>query len=122
MGLGISDAVTLSGRLVELAKTTMTLDLQEQIAQLREAVLNAKEEILSLREERGELHRAAALREQVKFDGSLYWRDTPERGKDGPFCQRCYDVESRLVRLQHYPQGFGFPWQCLHCSKGYQQK
>lgn len=37
MALGITDAVSLSGRVLELVKQGVTLDLQERIIELREA-------------------------------------------------------------------------------------
>lgn len=46
---GISDAVDLTGRLAKLAKTTMTLETQEQIVELPAAMLDAQGEILALR-------------------------------------------------------------------------
>ncbi len=68
MALGISDAVSLSGRILERVKQSVTLDLQERIIELREAVLNAKDEILNLRKELADLKRATAERDQLRFD------------------------------------------------------
>lgn len=98
MALGISDAVSLSGRVLELVKAGATLELQERIVELREAVLNAKDEILSLREELSTLKCAATEREQLEFDGIVYWRELPDGENEGPFCQRCYDADSKLMR------------------------
>jgi hypothetical protein len=49
--LGISDAVDLAGRISELVKAGVTLELKERVTELREAVINAKDETLQLREE-----------------------------------------------------------------------
>ena len=119
MALGISEAVSLSGRVVELVKAGATIELQERITELREAVLNAKEEILSLRAELGELKRAAEEREQVTFDGVAYWQQVPGSEKQGPFCHRCYDADSKLVRLQHFPASLSWKWSCVVCNKSY---
>lgn len=119
MTLGISDAVSISGRLVELVKAGATLELREEIMRLREAVLNAREEVLNLRGELGELKRTAAEREHLTFDGSLYWRERSQ-GKEGPFCQRCFDVDAKVVRLQPNLPGFPLKWVCTACSAGFQ--
>lgn len=119
---GISDAITISGRLVDLVKAGATIEAQEQIAELRLALADAKIELSNLREEVSELKRAAALHEQLEWDGALYWRKLPDGYKEGPFCQRCYDYESKLVRLQAMPRGMGAEWHCTGCSKGYGQQ
>jgi hypothetical protein len=97
----------------------MTIELQERIMELREAALNAREEILALRGDLSDLKRAATDREQMTFDGSLYWRER-SNGKEGPFCQRCLDVESRAVRLQPNLPGFPHRWVCVACGASYQ--
>lgn len=116
MALGISEAVSLSGRVVELVKAGATLELQEKIMELREAVLNAKEEVLSLRQELSDLKRAAAQREQLVFDGMLYWQEEPGRKKEGPFCPRCRDSDSKLVRLHGLAPGANYDRTCLVCN------
>jgi hypothetical protein len=121
MALGITDAVSLSGRVLELVKQGVTLDLQERIMELREAVLNAQEEVLRLRAELSELRRTANDREQLTFDGSLYWRERSD-GKEGPFCQRCFDVDAKLVRLQNIAGSTFGDWECAACDKSYCQQ
>lgn len=116
---GISDAVTLSGRLVELAKKGMTIEQQERIMELRAAVLNAQEENLQLRAELSDLKRVAAEREQMEFDGAIYWRTLPGGQKEGPFCQRCYDADAKLVRLQSIAGSYFGDWECAECDKIY---
>jgi len=116
MALGISDAVSLSGRVVELVKAGATIELQEKIMELREAVLNAKEEILGLRTELGELKRAAAEREQLIFDGMIYWHEERGGKKEGPFCPRCRDSDSKLIRLHGLGPGANYDWNCLACN------
>lgn len=116
MALGISDAVSLSGRVLELVKAGATLELQERIVELREAVLNAKDEILSLREELSTLKRAATEREQLEFNGIVYWRELPDGENEGPFCQRCYDADSKLMRLHKCGADIAYEWACTGCK------
>jgi hypothetical protein len=119
MALGITDAVSISGRLVELAKTTMTLELREQILELRAAVLNAQEETLSLREQLGELKCAAQDRKELTFDGYAYWRTLADGKREGPFCQRCFDSDSKAIYLQKTLPGMPLKWSCTACSAAY---
>jgi hypothetical protein len=118
MVLGISEAVELSGRIVELVKKGATMELQERIMELREAVLNSKEELLRLRDENGELKRQAAKRNDLVFERGVYWQEHEGGDREGPFCQRCQDVDSKLVRLQEAAQDSGWHYWCRGCNGG----
>ena len=39
--------------------------------------------------------------------------------KEGPFCQKCYDTDSKLIRLQERDQG---SWCCHTCTGYYTDK
>lgn len=119
---GISEAITISGRLVDLVKTGATIEAQEQIAELRLALSDAKIELSDLREEVSELKRAATLRAQMDWDGTLYWRKLADGQSEGPFCQRCLEADSKPVHLQTLPEGFGTRWICTVCNKTYGQQ
>jgi hypothetical protein len=119
MALGISEAVSLSGRVLDLVKQGTTIDLQERIMELREAVLNVREELLTLREENGALKRAASEREQLTFDGAVYWHEDDEGVQQGPFCQKCHDADGKTVRLQKCQPEFHFTWTCNVCHMHY---
>lgn len=120
MALGISEAVDLSGRIIELVKKGATIELQERIIELREAVLNAREELLSLRQENAELKRSTAERQHFTFDSEVYWRERDGK-RDGPFCPTCYDSTAKTIRLQPLGPGFGFKWTCNVCNGAYVQ-
>lgn len=85
--------------IVELMKKGATVEAQEQIMALREAALEIQEENLLLKD------RVCSLEEQLKqkakltFDRQVYWLVDGDN-KDGPYCQRCYDAEHILMRLQ----------------------
>ena len=119
MALGISEAVSLSGRVLELVKQGATMDLQERIMDLREAVLNVREELLTLREENSALKRAAVEREQLIFDGSVYWQEDEEDVQHGPFCQKCHDADGKTVRLQKCQPSYNYEWNCSVCHMSF---
>ena len=107
----------------ELAKKGATLELQEQLVKIREEALSLQEENLALRGKIKELKEAQEIKESVNFDGKVYWKSLPDGKKEGPYCQRCFDVETRLVRLQSdsYNSNHGRVsyWRCKACDKSY---
>ena len=86
---------------------------------LREAVLNVREELLTLREENSALKRAAAERDQLTFDGAVYWHEDSEGVERGPFCQKCHDADGKTVRLQKCQPGYSHTWICNVCHMSY---
>lgn len=94
MAIGISEAVALTSRLVELAKKGATIELREKVMELREAVLNVPEEMLTLREENLQLKRAAIAEHSLIYDkDGLYYRKT-ESGREGHFAN---DAMTRMA-------------------------
>jgi len=96
--------------IVELIKKGSTLEAQEKIMELREASLELQEENLNLREENKSLKEKIQLNEELDFDGKIYWLINKGE-KIGPFCQKCFDSESKLIRLQ----SDGKYWDCYAC-------
>jgi len=108
----------------ELAKKGATLELQERLVRIREEALSLQEENLGLRQKVAELEEKLSVKESLYFDGSLYWLIDDEEEKNGPYCQRCYDVDRRMVRLQDasYIDVGGSRtkvWTCRGCEKSY---
>jgi len=110
--------------IVDLVKKGATVEAQEKIMALREAALELQEENLDLKEEVKTLNQQLEIKAKIKFDEKVYWFD--DEGKtDGPFCQRCYDMDKKLLRLQ--PATFrGGPtnaWtqggECMECNSQY---
>jgi hypothetical protein len=104
--------------IVELLKKGATLEAQEKIMQLREAVLELQEENHKLKNTINELKEKLEISKKLEFDGSVYWL----KGKGGPFCQRCYDVDQKLVRLQDDFWEDSSTWYCNECKNSYKKK
>jgi hypothetical protein len=122
MPLGISEAVELAGTVSKLVKAGITLELQEKVVDLREAVLNAKDEVVSLREENGELKRRLRDRAQLVYDATgEHYRPLNSEGDFmyGAFCSRCFDTKELRVNLRVVNDSFG-KWRCpesgTHCG------
>ncbi len=93
--------------IVELLKKGATVEAQERIMELREAVLELQEENAGLKQKLREAEDALKVQGEIQFDGAVYWRS--ENGnKTGPFCPQCFDAERKLVRLQDYEDA----WYC----------
>ena len=73
---------------------TSTIEAQEKILELREAAMQLQEENLALRQENKALKEALELRSKVIWEKPYYWVQS-ESGKDGPYCQHCYDGERK---------------------------
>ena len=97
--------------IIDLIKKGATVQAQEKIMELREAVLALKEENARQSERIRDLEDKLKIKEQIIFEGGVYWL-VGEKGKDGPFCQPCYDTKNKLVRLHKDKDG----WWCYICK------
>ncbi len=90
-------------------------DAKIEIAEIQGLLIEKDEEIRALKAK-------VDLTGNLVFENRCYWKEEGEK-RDGPFCQRCYDVESRLVRLQlgkRTRENGTFRWySCKACDKNY---
>ncbi len=99
----------------EIAKKLQSVELQEMLMDMRKEALDREEEILTLRKDIQELEETADTRANLRYDRGAYWLS-----KEGPYCQRCWDADNKLVRLQdHSSTDAGPYWVCLQCEKGF---
>ena len=108
----------------DLAMKGATLELREQLLKMREEAFVLQEENIKLKTRVSELEVALSLRENLSFDGSVYWLTLQNGQNDGPYCQRCYDADGKLIRLQASShKEFKGPvlstWHCRACNKMY---
>ena len=108
----------------ELVKSGPTPELEQKLMELREQALALQEEILTLRMRIQEMEQKASRRDEIFFEGDGYWRKQvnghSQGGKDGPFCQKCYDIQGKLVRLQNSTHMVACrDWLCVVCKTGY---
>lgn len=83
-------------------------EIKMQLADVRVLLLEKDEEISQLQEE-------MKIKGNMVFERPYYWLKT-EKGKDGPFCQVCFEKDNRPIRLQN--KGVGF-WICEVCETTY---
>jgi hypothetical protein len=88
-----------------------------QVGEVQDKLYELREENLKLLEENRQLtDKLKALDIVVVFRAPAYYRKT-ETGEDGPFCQRCRDVDGRLVRVTLFTTATGKPAAtCDQCT------
>jgi len=74
------------------------MEIQEENVELKEKISRLEEE----------------LKDRLVFEKGVYYLKEDDT-KEGPYCQRCYDKDTKLVRLQDD----GDHWFCYGCSHGY---
>ncbi|MDE1348504.1 hypothetical protein [Vibrio aestuarianus] len=114
----------------ELAKVIKTsseslekAEVKFQLAELISALAETKMELAEIQstiiqkdEQIKELQSQLSERGKLEYEAPYYWR--VDGGlKDGPFCQKCRDVDNLLVRLQS-TRTLGY-WSCKSCGKDY---
>jgi hypothetical protein len=106
---------------LSIEKAETKLKLAELISALADVKLEAAEIQQSLVERDD---RIRELEKAAKVDAALVWREpcywlTSADGIDEPFCQHCYDKESKLARLHTDGQGM---YSCRVCEKKFRTR
>jgi hypothetical protein len=90
-----------------------------KLADLISALADAKLEVVGIQQTLAEteatvrqLEDKLRIRRNIRWKEPAYWVEEDD-SSDGPFCQKCYDIDSRLVRLQGDGEGW---FQCLACT------
>jgi hypothetical protein len=107
----------------ELAKKAQSVELQGELMAMREAYNALHEQDLELRGRVRELEEQLAVTGTLTFREPSYYRTQEDGSEDGPFCQRCWDVEHRLVRVKIFETtGGGSAAQCKQCNIEHSRK
>ena len=101
--------------IVDLLKKGSNLEAQEKIMELREGALALQHENLKLHERINELEEELNLERVVQWEAPFYWKIIGET-RDGPFCQKCYDSDRKLIRVLKTRGGW---WHCKLCRNSY---
>jgi hypothetical protein len=95
-----------------------------KLADLVGALADAKLQIVSVQDVVAEkdktikeLEQQLDLKGKMKYERPFYWKQDDDQ-KDGPFCQKCYDSNNKLIRLQK--RGRQDQWDCLECGKDFE--
>mgnify|MGYP001201708196 CR=1 FL=1 len=121
---GIKSASDIAKLIKESGATIEAAEIKFQMAELLGALADAKIEIANIKEMVLEkeaqiqvLQKKLETESDIKWEDPYYFRLSDSGEKDGPFCQKCYDSEKVLIRLQS-PGKNGF-WQCKACNSDF---
>ena len=101
---------------ISLEKAETKLKLAELIGALADAKMSIADIQLLLEEkdkEIFELKKNLEIKTNVVYEKPSYWLVNGDK-KDGPFCQKCYDDNHKLVRLQGGKNDY---WTCSVCKE-----
>lgn len=109
----IAKLIKDSGATLEQAEIKLKIaDLVSSLADARIKISEVRESLAEKDAELRTLKSALETRDSLEYEAPYYWLVKLE-GKDGPFCQKCYDADAKLARLQMRAQGY---WGCTLCN------
>ncbi|HAN56315.1 MAG TPA: hypothetical protein DCQ77_09080 [Betaproteobacteria bacterium] len=106
--------ITNAKEIADLVKKLGNVDLYRKIVELEGEIIELSGQNNHLVERTRELEQALKTKEALVFSKNVYWLGG-EESRDGPYCQRCYDVTGKLVRLQPWDN----QWACFECKHYY---
>ncbi|NOH82167.1 hypothetical protein F0231_20900 [Vibrio sp. RE86] len=116
----LAKVIKSSGNSLEQAEMKFKLaDLISALAETKIELADIQTVLIEKDEEIKALKKQLRERDEASYVAPYYWRET-EKGKDGPFCQKCKDVDELFVRLQNI-KAKGF-WHCTNCDTNYLDK
>jgi regulator of replication initiation timing len=104
--------------ITDLLKKGLTLEAQEKIMELREAAVELKSENAALKDQNAKLKNKLSLKAKTVFERPYYFV-LAGKTKEGPYCQRCFDKDQDLIRLQSFGNG---TWICCECKSKFFDK
>ena len=106
--------ITNAKEIADLVKKLGNIDLYRKIVELEGEIIELTGQNRLLIEKTRELEQALKIKEALVFAENVYWLGD-EEGRDRPYCQRCYDVNKKLIRLQQWDDA----WACFECKQHY---
>lgn len=98
MSFSVSEAKSLFSSVFELYKKGSNLEAEQKLQELQEAFIELKSENLDLREQLLEFREKSKIKDDLFYEAPFYYKKE-EDSTDGPFCQKCFDDQSKLIRL-----------------------
>jgi len=119
-----------------IAKTVKDIDRNvseaEYKAQLAELILALSETHLSMAELNSilidkdktisKLQSQLEMKDNIVYEDPVYWKTLVDGTKEGPYCQKCYDDNKKLVRLLTFSADNEGAWKCSVCESFFNTK
>lgn len=107
---------TIRQLIKDIPNAEVRVELLEQVADAREMVLDLQEQVASLRDENKKLSSREQLRERLNLKHNAYWLDHDNQPK--PYCIGCFEKHANAVPLVEVaPRGDA---KCPACEFVYQ--
>ena len=99
---GLELGIGLIKSAIDIARKLDNQDLYKKLVDVQEAFQDVREENFDLREENRQLREQLLINEQLEFRDNMYWRKRKDGTEEGPFCTKCRDSDSKLVRMHTF--------------------
>ena len=93
------DWIEYGKRIICAIQESDNVQANKLILEFQGAAIELQQENYDLRRERDALQEQLQTIGDLTYEGGVYWKEVSGE-RDGPYCQRCVDVDRRLVRLQ----------------------
>lgn len=108
-----------SGLTLEKAEAKLKLaELLSALADAKSEFADIQQVVIEKEKTIRELEERLDVKAKLKWEQPYYWIMDGD-SQDGPFCQRCYDKDGKLIRLQGHGGGY---WDCKACQNNYTDK
>jgi hypothetical protein len=101
--------------IAKLAQDVHAMPLYEKLVAMQADLVQMVDEISTLKRENRELHEALSLTANMRFERNLYWR-LDEGQLVGPYCPKCFHINSKAVPMLSFPEWMGKPRACPACA------
>jgi hypothetical protein len=114
----IAKIIKDSSSSLEAAEIKLKLaDLVSTLADAKIEIVNIKDAVTGKDDEIKRLKGIIEISAKVNWKPPYYFLKDGDR-KDGPYCQKCYDSNRKLIRLQALREKGS--WQCKECKNTYE--
>ena len=100
-------------KIIEIIKDP---DLKLKINDLYSENLKLKEENFELRKKLDKLRGNAKIQSKLIFKDNHYYLPYSEDKNEGPYCSKCWDADSKLIRLHTHNDCGVQHFECRNCK------
>ncbi len=124
--VSLKNASDIARMIKDSGATLKQAEINLKLADLIGSLADAKMEFANIRnlltereEEIRRLNNELRVKSDMEYEEPYYFMRTGT-GREGPFCQKCYDSAGKRMRLQL--TGRKGYWECNECKSGYKDK